>query len=267
VTRWRLTERSLSGDAAGIETLLDDAAPLDSEFDRLTRDTLALFVPLIRAFEAGVLGQQTLTSARTEAHELVERSRATGDPLGLTLALLMWALLLANDGSSEEVFPIAFEADSIAREYGLGVMVDAASNALGLVLGRLAQTDTDRDQAAHELHRRLSEAKTRHNHAMGVAMLGGVALLVAPRDLATGHILEMVRARFQPGYTGLLPDPATVLDPDALAGLRSQVDHLDVAAAFDLALAALEQLIDDDCEQSNHRSSPVDPHVRSSRRR
>jgi hypothetical protein len=210
-------------------------------------------------------GQQTLTSARAEAHELVERSRATGDPLGLTLALLMWAFLLANDGSSDEVFPIAFEADSIAREYGLGVMVDAASNALGLVLGRLAQTDTDRDQAAHELHRRLSEATTRHNHAMGVAMLGGVALLVAPRDLATGHFLEMVRARFQPGYTGLLPDPATVLDPDALAGLRSQVDHLDVAAAIDLALAALQQLIDDDCEQSNDRSSPVDPHVRSSR--
>jgi hypothetical protein len=249
VTRWRLTERSLAGDAAAIETLLDDAEPLDSEFDRLTRETMALFVPLIRAFEDGVLGQQTLVTARAEAHELVGRSRATGDPLALTLALVLQAFLLANDGSPDEVFPIALEADAIAREHGIGLMVDVASNAFSVVLGRLAHTDTDRDRAAHELRRRLAEVKKRHNHVLGVAMLGGIALLLAPVDVATAHILEAVRARFQPGYTGLLPDPATVLDPDTVARIRSQADQLDVADAIELALEALDQLIDDDDRQ------------------
>ena len=226
--------------------MLDTSASPDSEHDRLTRETLALFVPIIRAFEDGVLEQRASTRAVAEAAALVERGRATGDPTRLALALITQAILLANDGWPGEALPIALEADTIAREHGLGLYVDAASNAVSVALGRLAHPEADTDRAAHELHRRLTDAKRRRSHMMGVAMLGGIALLLVPRNPVTAYTLDLVRVRLQPGYTGLLPDPASVLDPDTVAQVRGRADRLDVPDAIDLALAALERLIDGD---------------------
>lgn len=242
VVRFQITERATAGDATSIEKLLDTAGPVGSDFERLSRDMVSLYLANIRAFEENLAERQAI-EARAVANAVIDRIRATGDPLMLAEALFAQGLLLYNLGAPEDALAVAIEAEAIAREHDLGMLSDMASYALSLALGQLTLPAGEVDPAAAQLHRRLTEVRQGRSRMVQLEMLGAIGRFLVPHDPVTAHTLELVRSRLRPGYEGLLPDPATVLDAGTIGRIRAGADRLDLADATDLALSALEQLI------------------------